>query len=156
MMKLKLVGVESVVAKFKGRSRAAPRVIEQALTKFVIDLQRHVMEDKLSGQVLNRVTGTLRRSITQRVERNATWFLGIVGTNVEYARIHEYGGDVTVKAHLRTIKQAFGKPLKTPVTVNVQEYVAHYPERSFLRSALKDMAPQLKGRMEAALNEVAK
>jgi hypothetical protein len=43
----------------------------------------------------------------------------VVGTNVEYARPHEYGfnGTVTVKEHLRLVKKAFGKSLKTPKEV---------------------------------------
>jgi hypothetical protein len=63
---------------------------------------------------------------------------------VKYGRAHEYGfqGTVSVKEHLRTIKQAFGKTLASPKTISVRGHSANVnlPERSFLRSALRELA----------------
>lgn len=127
-----------------GRFDAAARgEIQKGVGRLALKLLNRVKAQKLSGQVLNVRTGRLRRSITQRVESSADEISGIVGTNVGYAAIHEYGfkGSVTVKQHLRQITQAFGRPLKSPVTATVRAHGKNVslPARSFLRSALADM-----------------
>lgn len=139
-----VTGDANVVRSF---GRVSPEVraeIGKATGRIVLRLMRNVKRDKLSGQVLKVRTGRLRRSITQRVEEAGDVITGIVGTNVEYAARHEFGftGTETVKAHLRLVKQAFGKDLKHPVwaTVGTHTREAKYPEHSFLRSALKELA----------------
>lgn len=46
------------------------------------------------------------------------------GSNLAYAAVHQFGSDdlVTVPAHQRLITQAFGRPLASPVWVNVDSY----------------------------------
>lgn len=116
--------------------------LKTSITRMTLKLLRSVKQDKLSGQVLNVQTGRLRRSINQRVIATDSKIKGIVGTNVEYARPHEMGfsDDVTVKEHLRTIKKAFGKDIE-PKQVQVRSHTRKvvFPEKSFLRSALRDM-----------------
>jgi phage gpG-like protein len=115
-------------------------------------LLSHVKADKLSDQVLRVSTGRLRRSITQEVQIESEKIIGIVGTNVEYARAHEYGytGAVTVKSHIRR--------LKTGKETNVRSYSrnANIKERSFLRSALSDMESKITEDIQAALISAAK
>jgi len=107
---------------------------------------------KLSDDVLNVKTGRLRRSINGRMTGQGTAEVSaFVGTNVPYGRTHEYGGDVTVKEHLRLVKQAFGKQLKTPVWQTVRSHTVHYPERSFLRSALNEMRGEIKEELSRAV-----
>lgn len=67
----------------------------EGLSEAGFNLARHVQERKLSGDVLDVRTGTLRRSITSNLvdQRLAVR----VGTNVEYARIHEFGGIISPK-----------------------------------------------------------
>lgn len=79
------------------------------------------------------------------VESNVTAGQAEVGTNLIYARIHQEGftGSQTVSAHKRTITQAFGKPLKSPVEVMMPTATRnfHMPQRSFLgwgHEALKE------------------
>jgi phage gpG-like protein len=156
MISIVLIGNNVVAQKFLAMSPKVYASVGKAMRKFSIDLQRHVMADKLSGQVLNRVTGTLRRSITQKIDDMGDGFVGTVGTNVKYARVHEFGGVVSVKTHLRRIKQAFGRELKEEKLVQVRAHTANYPERSFLRSALNDMTPEFKERMERAAKEGVK
>jgi hypothetical protein len=75
---------------------------------------------------------------------------------VSYARQHEYGfaGAVSVKAHLRMVKKAFGRSI-TPTQVHVRAHARNvvYPERSFLRSALKDMTPEILQALSSAVLE---
>jgi phage gpG-like protein len=76
------------------------------------------------GQPL-RDTGRLQRSITHQVITTGQEHELLIGTNVVYAPLHQFGGKgmkVTVGAHTRRITQAFGKPLKFPVFVNVNTH----------------------------------
>ena len=52
--------------------------------KLTIILQSYVKQNKLSGQVLKRQTGTLSRSIARRVEEGPGGVTGVVGTNITY------------------------------------------------------------------------
>lgn len=118
----------------------------RATQRLAISLQSYIKTDKLSGQVLHVRTGTLRRSINQRVDQTRDQIRGRVGTNVIYAPPHEYGftGPVNVKAHTRKISQAWGRPI-APRDVLVQNYTRQVdlPERSFIRSALADMSAEI-------------
>jgi phage gpG-like protein len=113
---------------------------------------------KLSDDVLRVRTGRLRRSITQMVTDNGTAIMGTVGTNVEYAKTHELGfsGTQDVRAHLRTIKVAFGKSLKGgAVVVPVGPYTRRedFPPRSFLATAMAELEPEF---IESVNQAVAK
>ena len=153
-MSARVIGSESVVRRFQSLQGDVRGRVAKSIGSVVIDLQKKVMKEKLSGQVLNVRTSTLRRSIDQAVYQDGAQIRGVVGTNVEYARVHEYGfsGTVTVKEHLRLIKKAFGKDLKAPKEVLVRTHSAQVrlPERSFLRSALSEMEPQFLEAMDQA------
>lgn len=64
-------------------------------------------------------------------------------SDVPYAALREYGfhGIETVRAHLRMIKEAFGRPI-TPREIAVRSYARRVdvPAHSYLRAALDDMA----------------
>ncbi|MGH7192240.1 MAG: phage virion morphogenesis protein, partial [Candidatus Saccharimonadales bacterium] len=64
-----------------------------------------------------------------------------VGTNVEYAGIHEYG-----KTFSRMVSEAYGRPMKNPHAVTF-----HYPERSFLRSSLHDLESSIREALRKAI-----
>ena len=119
-----LVGDAELRARMDKLYPTAQKGLLDAVTRLAIQLQRHVMQDKLSGQVLRVRTGTLRRSINERVAQTADSTTGQVGSNIIYARIHEYGGTVA-----RHSKKGVGRTV--------------YQERSFLRSALRDMQSQI-------------
>jgi phage gpG-like protein len=154
-----LVGESELMARMSGMYPNAKKGLLEAVTRLAIQLQRNVMKDKLSGQVLNVRTGTLRRSINQLVSQTDTSTEGVVGTNVEYAARFEYGfhGSETVKAHSRTIRKVFGKPIDERV-IQVRSFSrqANQPERSFLRSAMRDMESQIKTELENALKQAVK
>lgn len=145
------------------RLNAVVPSVRHALTKAVeassIKLQIRVIK-KLNGVVLKNRTGRLMRSINFRVTGQGTQDVaGFVGTNVEYARVHEYGfkGAVTVKEHLRVQKMAWGKAMKNPrpVTVKSHSMKMNMPERSFLRSALAEMEPEINAAIEKATRKAA-
>ncbi|KCX98868.1 HK97 gp10 family phage protein [Acinetobacter pittii] len=128
--------------------------VRQSIARSTLKLLIKVKREKLNGQVLNKRTGRLGRSITQKLIELSNGVAGIVGTNVEYAPPHEYGfkGDVTVKAHLRMIKMAFGKSIN-PKQVNIKAHTrkVNLPENSFLRSALEEMRKEIKQDLEVSI-----
>lgn len=145
-------------SRLKSRVDGWPSKLRKAVfdevTRLAIMVQSFVKSPNLSGLVLHNRTGNLRRSINQEVTQSGNRTEAVVGTNVEYAAAHEYGfnGNVTVKAHLRVIKQAWGKQIAAK-TVNVRAFTRaqRTPERSFLRSALARLRPQITGGLERAV-----
>jgi len=126
----------------------------KTIGRLTLNLLTKVKRDKLSGQVLNVRTGRLRRSINQKVTTVDGLVVGTVGTNVEYAAVHEYGfkGAVSVKEHLRTIKMAWGVPIPPKrVTVSAHNRNMNLPMRSFLRSALSDMDAEIMTELRASV-----
>lgn len=155
MIKTTIVGTDRVIAQLNA---VGPRVrdsVRIAIRQLAVQLKGNVKRDKLSGQVLKRRTGNLSRSIDDAVVETPEGAVGIVSTNVKYGRAHEYGfqGAVTVKAHLRTIKMAWGKQI-TPTSVNVNSFTRNMnlPMRSFLRTALSDFQGTIQMKLTAAVN----
>lgn len=122
--------------------------IREGLIRGIIDLQK-LVKSKLNGEVLNRLTGTLSRSIHERVDEEGSALVGKVGSfagypnpkgNQEaagYARINEFGGTYKIPEHQRRMTSIFGKEVE-PFMQTVKAHTATYPERSFLRSSLRE------------------
>ena len=80
-------------------------------------------------------TGLLMRSIHQKLYNTSV----VVGTNVKYAPVHQFGLNATfsqtVKPHKRKITQAFGVPI-SPRTINVmgfqRQMTMKMPARPFM------------------------
>ena len=157
MIKGTVTGDAEIVRALSRGADTLPRRMGVTVAKLTMKLAARVKSQKLTGQVLNVRTGRLRRSITPRVAGlGSTRVEGIVGTNVSYARQHEYGftGTAQVRAHLRMVKMAFGKSI-SPTQVHVRAHARNvtYPEKSFLRSALKDMQPEILQALSSAVLE---
>ena len=147
MLKMEFIGGDVLVALLRAYGDKVQTAIVKSVARSALKLQSEVMENRLSGQVLNVRTGNLRRSIHQRVTNTGGAVIGEVNTNVRYGAAHEYGfaGTVNVKASLRQVRQAFGRPLKSPRYIQVKAHSRNVrlPERSFLRTALRDMKPEI-------------
>jgi phage gpG-like protein len=133
--------------------------LEVKVSALAVRLQRKIRADKLYGQVLKYRSGNLNTHIEQAVQSSNGSVVGIVSTAVKYAAVHEYGfhGTVNVREHLRTIKEAFGKSLREPVTYTVSAHsrMMNMPERSFMRSALADMRDEITEGIRDAVAEGA-
>lgn len=153
------VNDQAVMANLRSMGPRIREALRAAMTREAIALTRHTKEEKLSGQVLKNRTGTLRRSINFHVTENAAGVSASVGTNSKYGHAHEYGftGAVSVREHLRTVKQAFGRPID-PVSVSVREHLRNMklPERSFLRSSLRERTPSISEQLRAAVSGAIK
>lgn len=105
------------------------------------------VEDYLSGprpDKLGRVSGDLARSVNYKVSGNRV----VIGSNLPYAGIHEFGGTIKAKrGPFLTFK--IGKSW-----VSVNRVVI--PARPFLRPALKDSEPAMRSIIQRLSNEALK
>ncbi|MGO8834008.1 MAG: hypothetical protein ACLQE9_14500 [Roseiarcus sp.] len=106
-----------------------------------------VKDDKLSGQVLNALSGDLRASIVSEASVDGDDVVGSVGStgDVKYAAIQEYGGKTAAHEILPSKAEAlafivggalrFARRVEHPGSV--------IPERSYLRSSLEEMTDEI-------------
>jgi len=134
----------------------------KSMARLVFALSNKIKFQKLSGQVLRNKTGVLRDSISPSVRADGNSIIGQVATNVEYARIHEYGGEIH---HPGGTAYMFDKSSGRAIFVSNNSMWAHLlprtaphlipmPERSFMRTALQEMEPDIRATFENALSEV--
>lgn len=117
------------------------------------------VRDNLGGKVLRKRSGRLVAGVdidVMATGNDVGVSVGVAG--VPYAAYQEYGfhGTETVRAHLRIIKEAFGRPI-APRTVAVRSSARRvdYPAHSYLRSALAAVAPDALAEIGAAVGEEA-
>lgn len=146
------------------RLRRLPEKMRNALltkiTTLTLKLESRV-KTKLSGGVLRVRTGALRRSIFSRVSKSTYEITGRVASSgdVKYAGIHEFGG--TTKPHIieprKAAVLAFMIGGKKIFARRVHHPGSRMPTRSFLRSSLAEMRPEIvTGLSEAATEGVRK
>ncbi len=125
------------------------------ITGLALQLEQHIKQDKLQGQVLNRITGHLAGSINHEVNDRRTAIAARVYSNssVNYAAIHEFGG------HIPDRYPVNGKALR--FMIGGREVFANFargfnmPERSFMRSGLADYRDRIiEGMTKAVMTAV--
>lgn len=131
--------------------------IRRTINALTLRLQRIIQEDMLSGQRLKVQSGRLRGSVSSKVDEDKDSIEGTVGAGgalVPYAPAHEFGlnGSLGVKAHLRTIKQVFGRPI-SPVQVNIKAHSRNvrFRELRFMRDSLDIVAKIVPKNIDAAI-----
>lgn len=151
MLKAIIVGDSEVRAKFDKAPAEINEALRRGISRAVLMVARRSKE-KLSDQVLHVRTGRLRRSITTKVDNDSGGVVGSVGTVVKYGRVHEFGfdGAVSIREHLRRAKS--GKEF----SVRAHSRHVHLPERSFLRSALHEVEPDIRAQLETEMNKALK
>lgn len=142
-----IIGGAETVTMLNGVSGSVRAGIKKTITRLTLELLKTVKQDKLSGQVLNVRTGRLRRSINSDIIEDGNSIVGSVGTNVEYAKYHEFGQSQGSGARgvLAALKKA-----ALPPSVN------GLPPRSFLRSALFQARDKIQSDIAKATHEAAK
>jgi phage gpG-like protein len=153
MIRVTIVGAEGVI---KHLGEVPPRVlglVRQAVEAEAINLVRDVKENKLTGQALKTRTGTLRRSINYALSIADQGLTAVVGTNLVYAKIHEYGG--VTRAHVIRARNKKALAFQIGGVGLVRKSVQHpgskMPERSFLRSSLRENAARIRAAIDAAV-----
>ena len=160
MLKITVTGTDAVARRFQNMPENVRRDLMAKVLSLTIRLENHIKNDKLSGQVLKTVTGRLKRSIQYRVTDTGAMITGSVFStaDVPYAAIHEFGGRtsphdiVPVKAKALAFmmegKQVFAKIVHHPGS--------NIPERSYMRSSLKDMRTQIREEIEQVVREAVR
>ena len=115
-----------------------PPAIRRAMQIIALTVANQATQNADGRPGPNVQTGRLRSSITGRVSGDG--MTAVIGSNVEYAPRIEMGyrGSEGVKAHTRTIRQAFGRPI-APRDVQVSAFTrqANAPAYPFLRPAVE-------------------
>ena len=154
MLSVGLSGADEAATRLYALPAAVAAVLATKATALAEDLRRHVVDDKLSGQVLQTRSGTLKDSIAAEVVVDGDQVLARVYSSgdVKYAMIQEYGGrtgphdilPVKAKALMFLVggRQVFAKIVHHPGS--------DIPERSYLRSSLDDFAEIIAGELKSA------
>ncbi|MDG3443253.1 hypothetical protein [Nitrospirillum amazonense] len=159
-------GVDVVgLVQLQDRLTALPTVIGAALAE-VMGIQAQALANAAGARLDSQVkggSGTLSRALIPTLTVNG--LAATAGVTVDdsspaaaYAAFQEYGfhGTESVRAHLRTITQAFGRSI-APVSVPVQAYDRRvdYAGHPFLTSALADNADRIRAALADAIGTAA-
>lgn len=151
-------GDVKLVSNFKRAGADSRARLKRALQFLGIGLAAHIQKTKLSGQRLNIRSGRLISSIHEETVDDQSGVTTYVGTNVKYARVHEYGfqGPSGVKQHMRQIKQAFGRPI-APKTIVVRPFFrgTNISEKRFMRDSLIEFQPTVQKTMDKLAKALA-
>lgn len=162
-----LVGTEAVKANMAALPNRLRARLENTVRDLGLKLQAKV-KGKLSDDVLHVRTGRLRRSINLRTGivaggsglATVTAVYARVGTAVSYGRVHELGwsGLQNVAPYARRVGRVKGKgkgadrvTRQGVAFVRAHTRKVNLPERSFLRSSLDEMRPEVQSAILAAL-----
>jgi len=153
---VEILGAEEVLARLEAISGAVEEGLARALARLSRELEARV-QGKLSGEVLQSRGGALRASIEASLDAGGGTLAASVSSDLPYAGFQEYGFDgvESVRAQLRTIREAFGRPLRggaREIAVRAYGRKIDYPAHSFLRSALAEMEPDIRAGIEEAVS----
>lgn len=160
-----VIGDGAVIARLTGLPDKIRADLKKSVLRLTISLQRKVKQDKLAGQVLNKVTGKLGRSIQFNVKETPSGVSGAVGSGINesnplvYARIHEYGGVIHIPEIFPVNAKVLRFTLKSGATLfrkSVKAHDVHMPERSYLRSSLKEMTPEIIADLTTTVEKASK
>lgn len=131
-LRLRIEAGPEVMAALAARAESVNAAARRALSDSLMLVHRKITLN-LTGAVLRVKTGRLRQSMQTFVEADGS--RGIVGTNVEYARIHELGG--TIRPHKIPVPTRKGLRI-------VQHPGATVPARPYMRPALEDSVSDIR------------
>lgn len=160
MISISLVGDRQLIARMASLPASVHASILAKVYELTLRLEARVKTQKLNGQVLNRKTGRLARSIGSKVEDNVTSVLGVVfqSADVPYGAIHEFGGKIpahVIRPKKASVLRFFSKSGDKVFARSVNHPGAIMPERSYLRSSLRDMSTEISlGLKEAVFRAV--
>lgn len=167
-IRVQVIGAEQL--KKLGRMVAAKREafmddLYLVAEKFGMDAIARAKLHYLEGprpQKLDRVTGRLDSSLRSQVTRKGNIIETKIGTDVEYAAIHEYGGVVrpTVTDKMREMAWGMfyesgdgkwkGLALTKKTKLNIR-----IPARPYLRPSIKDTIPSFEDNIRRILRKIS-
>jgi len=160
MTAFKLSGADALVQRFDRLGADVQASLLATSQTLAASLQAHVQQDKLSGQVLNRLSGDLAASIAATVEIGD----GVVTAQVfaanppPYAALLEFGG--VIPAH--DVRPVSAEALSFMIDGRrVFAKVAHIPDvvvpaHAYPPSSLQDMAAEITTELQQAVARALK
>ena len=153
-LNIKIVGDRELIARFGAMPKALHDALLKKISVLALLLEAKV-KGKLSNDVLNVKTGTLRASIFSEVTDTATSVTGRAasGGSISYAAVHEFGGKIDIPEIIPTKAQAlhFVMDGRDVFVKRVAAHTVTMPERSYMRSSLTDMKQQIIDEMRQAV-----
>lgn len=156
MIKFEVIGDTQVVANLEDISAKQHAAIVKVMRLLGMDLLERVVDVNLAGVVLKRQTGNLARAQVPTFVDTNEEISAAVGFNkavAPYGVAHEFG-----VPHEWVITAVRAKALRFKIGGQTifRKSVTHppLPERSFLRSALAWIEPQVQPKVDAALAAV--
>lgn len=158
MIKIQAVALDNVIANFRDYPAKLKTRIVETMRQLGVEYVNYVRKNKLSGNPINSRTGALSNSIYATVVETgdiATITAGSRG--VRYAGIQEYGGTV----HIPAIRPVSARVLHwtsgggNVFAMYARAHDVRIPERSYLRSSLREMQPVMISRLRAAISEIS-
>ena len=147
MLTLGLIGADALDARLGAFPAELLADLAAKAAALADALAAKVRNDKLSGQVLNVVSGDLRASIVGEATVDGNDVVGSVESmgDVKYAAIQEYGGKTAAHEILPSKADALafiiGGALR--FATRVEHPGSTIPERSYLRSSLEEMTGEI-------------
>jgi hypothetical protein len=154
MLNVTVIGDREVIQRFANLPERAHGALVAEVTTLALELQAHVVQDKLQGQVLNHITGRLQSSIQHDVQVSGTTVTGRVYANTStapYAGAQEFGATIPDRYPVNAKALHF--------FVGADEVFAKFargftlPERSYLRSSLEDYKERIISGMTNAVKQ---
>ena len=145
-------GFDALLARFEARPAALRAALAETVAAAGARLRERVAR-KLSGEALQQRSGRLAAGISVAVEARGDAAAAALASDQPYAAIHEYGGTIPPHAVLPAGARALAFPWQGRQRFfrRVQLPAVTMPERSFLRAALAELAPELTAATAAAL-----
>ncbi len=164
MISLQITGTDAVVRRLGDMPGKITTAAKSSLDAWAQQLAGYIKSDKLSGDPLNRRSGRLSSSVHPMSSQSADSVSGGAGggAGVPYAHIHEYGGVINhpggtaffisklLGGHAFFVSNASSLAASLPRT---QPHSIPMPERSYMRSAFREQAPDGIAQLRAAVKE---
>jgi len=157
-LRVRILGGPQLAAALKARQEAVKKAMAVSVGLGAQLVYGRVVR-KLSGPVLKVDTGRLRQSIQALVEGSESDHpRGIVGTNVEYAPVHEYGLTIMHPGSMAVDRPSSRNPNRRHTLqftvggrvfyrIRTRPHAIKMPERPFMRPSLTESVPQIRNIM---------
>ena len=151
-----VVGQEQVTAHIARLDDDVRSRLTSALQDIGVSFIEYVKSNKLSGSPLTSRTGNLANSLRSEVVSTDDGISLTASANTPYAAIQEYGG--TTSPHIIEPKNKsvlrFMMNGKAVFASRVNHPGSKIPSRSYMRSSLTEMEPQIVSRLQAAIDGI--
>ena len=157
MIGVQITGAAQVIERLGALPEKVRLAAKSSLDLWALELASYIKADKLSGQVLNRRSGNLSSSVFPSKSETSTSVSGgaRAGLDVPYAKIHEYGGLIpahqVVAINAKALAFTVGGVMRFAKSVQIPD--VQMPERSYMRSSLREKAPDGIAELRAAVKE---